>query len=60
MPLMPTRGAKGRFRVSGVEFESLDATSDTSTLRLRGLRETIVVKDSKLRELADQIESDER
>jgi hypothetical protein len=55
MSLLCTRGTKGRLKASGVEFEIVDTTEDTCTLKMRGVRETVVVKDSELRELADQI-----
>jgi hypothetical protein len=56
MSLMCTRGTKGRFKAFGVEFEIIDTTEDSSMLKLRGRRETVVVKDSELRELADQVD----
>jgi hypothetical protein len=55
MSLMCTTGTKGRLKASGVEFEIISASEKTSTIKLRGLRQIVVVEDSELRELADQI-----
>jgi hypothetical protein len=54
MSLMCARGTKGRLKASGVEFEIIEASEKTSTLKLRGLPQVVVVKDSELRELAHE------
>jgi hypothetical protein len=51
-----SQGIKGRLKASGKEFEIVAVTATTSTIKFRWERDTHEIKDSELKELADQIE----
>jgi hypothetical protein len=49
-------GQKGRFKISGLEFEIVATTSSTSTIRFRYERQVYEVADGDLRTAADTIQ----
>ncbi len=51
-----TKGSKGRFRASGIEFEVIDTTPITSTIRFHGSGEVHELADADLRKVAESIE----
>lgn len=51
-PVSCSKGQKGKFKASELEFEIVDITTTTSTIRYRGETETHEIKDTDLIENA--------
>jgi hypothetical protein len=51
-----SKGNKGKFIASGKEFEIVDITSSTSTIRFRYEKTTYELKDEDLKSQAEQID----
>lgn len=56
MSISLSKGTKGRLKASGREFEIIDTTFNTSTIKYRFTKEIYEISDADLKDAADSIE----